>query len=117
MNQSNKKHLTLKILLVMILSLLLVQQYRQIQQLGYLHNHRQSLFSSLHGSGQLGATDASSTKSWMTFDYIDRAFALPPLYLQISLGIADSRFPRMTISEYATEEGLSSSEALMKVPA
>ena len=121
MDRTNKKQAALKVILaitimfIMMLSLLLVQQYRQIQRLGYIHNHRQSLFSSLRGSGLLSAADASSTESWMTFDYIDRAFALPPMYLQISLGIADSRFPRMTVSEYASDQGLSSSEALIKV--
>jgi len=121
MAHSDKKHLTLKILLaatilfIIALTALLVQQYKRIERLSYLHDHRQSIFRSLHGSGPLGAADASSTESWMTFDYIDRAFLLPPTYLETSLGISDGRFPRMTISEYAEDKGIPSGLAVSEV--
>ena len=117
----NKNHLVLKIalcvaiIIVVVLSVFLVQQYRHIQRLGYISAHRQSLFRSLHGSGPLTAADASSTESWMTFDYIDRTFVLPQSYLQTTLSITDSRYPRMTIAEYATDEGTTSAAALVDV--
>jgi hypothetical protein len=121
MPSSQRNHLLMKIALgaaifaLAILCILLFQQYQHIQRLGYIAAHRQSLFMSLRGSGPLTAADASSTQSWMTFDYIDRAFALPPQYLQTALGVTDSRYPRLTISEYATDMATSSLAALMKV--
>jgi hypothetical protein len=51
----------------------------------------------------------------MTFDYIDRAFALPAQYLQSSLNITDSRYPRLTIAEYAQDAKTSQSATLMSV--
>jgi len=116
-----KKHLALKIALgiailaIIILSILLIQQYRNIQNLNYISMHRQSFLRSLHGSGQLTSANASSTQSWMTFDYINRAFALPPTYLETAIGITDSRYPRLTISGYAKDAGLSDAAALAKV--
>jgi hypothetical protein len=51
----------------------------------------------------------------MTFDYINRAFALPEQYLQASLNISDSRYPRLTIAEYAQDAKASPVATLMSV--
>jgi hypothetical protein len=121
MFSSHKTHFLVKIALgvavaaVVILSALLYQQYRHIQRLDYISAHRQSLFKSLHGSGPLTATDASSTQVWMTLNYINRAFSLPSTYLQSNLAVSDSRYPNMTVEEYAKDTGLSTVAALLKV--
>ena len=121
MHNSIKNRLPLKITLVIsvlaviILSALLVRQYQHIRHLDYISAHRQSFFKSLHGSGPLTAADVSSIQIWMTFNYIDRAFVLPPAYLQTNLNIIDSRFPNITIAEYAKDIGLPDAAALMKV--
>jgi len=117
----NKNQIILKITLgvavvvVIILSVLFFQQYKHIRRLDYISAHRQSLFKSLHGSGPLTAADASSTQIWMTFNYIDRAFSLPSTYLQNNLAVSDSRYPNMTVEEYAKDIGLSTATALLKV--
>jgi hypothetical protein len=117
----HKNHLLVKIALgtavlaIAILCVLLVQQYQHIRRLSYITTHHQSLFRSLRGSGPLTAADASSTQSWMTFDYIDRAFALPSQYLETALAIRDSRFPRLTIAEYAEDLNVPQSVALSMV--
>jgi hypothetical protein len=116
----NKNHLFLKIALgvalmaIIALTVLLFQQYQHIERLGYVA-HRQSLLRSLHGSGPLTAADASSTEVWMTFGYINRAFVLPSSYLETNLNITDSRYPRMTIIEYAKDSGISQAAALSRV--
>ena len=63
----------------------------------------------------LTAANASSTQSWMTFDYINRVFNLPAAYMKTTLDITDSRYPRLTISGFAKDSGLSDSAALSKV--
>ena len=85
------------------LVILLIQQYKQIQRLDYIAAHRQTLFHSLRGSGPLTEANASTTASWMTFDYINRAFKLPSDYLRDYLKITDSRYPRLTIAELAED--------------
>ncbi len=102
------------IIAIIILCVLLVQQYRYINRLDYI-SHRQSLFRSLHGSGPLTSANASSTQAWMTFDYINRAFTLPSQYLQVTLSINDSRYPRMTIAQYVKASGRSQNEVLKAV--
>ena len=87
---------------------------QHIRHLDYVVQ-RQSLLKSLRGSGLLTAADASSTAPWMTFDYINRVFALPPQYLQTTLSITDSRYPRLTIEEYAEDAKVSQLSVLTAV--
>ena len=123
MDPSAKKHLALSVALcvaIVALALMLVlffRQYQHIQRLDYVSHERQSFFQSLHGSGPLTGAEAGSVQVWMTFEYVDRAFSLPPAYLQASLDITDSRFPRITVAEYAKDAGLSDAAALSKVQA
>ena len=63
----------------------------------------------------LTAADASSTEPWMTFEYISRAFVIPPAYLQNSLTITDSHYPHITIMQYARDNGVTDAAALTKV--
>jgi hypothetical protein len=39
--------------------------------------------------------------SWMTFDYINKVFKLPPAYLKQALQINDAKYPVLTIGQYA----------------
>jgi len=116
----NRNHLILKIALgvavvaIIALVFLLFRQYQHVERLGYIA-HQQSLFRSLHGSGVLTTADASSTKGWMTFEYINRAFDLPPSYLETELDVYDTRYPRMTIIEYGKDAGISEAAALSRV--
>lgn len=110
----------LKILLVMVtlvlivLCALLVQQYQYVRHLEY-NDARHSFFRSLQSSRPLTAADATSTQTWMTFDYINRVFLMPAPYLQTALSITDSRYPRLTIAEYAKVTAQKPSVALTKV--
>lgn len=117
---SNKNHLLLKAALivaalsVLTLCIMLVTQYQHIKRLDYIAQHP-SIFRSLRGSWPLSASNASSTQSWMTFDYLNHVFSLPPTYFQMALSITDSRYPRLTIQEYAEDAGLSQAATLAKV--
>ena len=55
------------------------------------------------------------SQTWMTFDYIDRLFSLPPHYLQTTLSITDNRYPRLTLSEYASDNYLTNAMFLAEV--
>ena len=101
-------------LTLIVLCILLIQQYKRIQQLNNIIRH-QSPWSILHGAKSLTSADASSTQSWMTFEYINKVFALPPQYLQDTLVITDSHYPRLTISTYAKTIKTPEANALMDV--
>jgi hypothetical protein len=119
-DKNKNSELYLKIALVLVLAALvvlcalLVGQYRHIQTLGYIPT-RGTGFGMLHMHQPLTVNDASSTQSWMTFDYINRIFGLPPQYLVTTLTITDSRYPRLTVAQYAASSGIEQSIALKQV--
>jgi len=102
------------ILTLVILFILLIQQYQRIQQLNNMIRHQTS-FGMLHGTRLLTSADASSTQAWMTFEYINRVFALPPQYLKETLFITDSHYPRITIAGYARSAKIPETVALLNV--
>ncbi len=75
----------------------------------------QSLFFALHTRTPATADEVASLQTWMTFDYIDHVFALPPSFLQSTLRITDNNYPHITIAHYARDADLSSSAALSAV--
>jgi hypothetical protein len=89
-------------LVVLALSALLVQQYRRVRQAEHLAAHH-SLLAALHAKGPITASDVALIQPWMTFDYVNHLFALPPSYLQTSLDIRDARYPRLTVAEEAED--------------
>jgi hypothetical protein len=56
--------------------------------------------------GPLPVADANFIRPWMTFDYVNKLFMLPPDYLQMQLHITDRRYPRITLSSYASSNHL-----------
>lgn len=47
----------------------------------------------------LTVNDVNVIQSWMTFDYINRIFALSPNILKAALSITDPRYPRMPVGK------------------
>jgi hypothetical protein len=61
--------------------------------------------------------DVASISDWMTFDYLNRIFKLPPTYFKDVLGITDARYPRLSIRRYATTDLLNPGAAVEDVQA
>ncbi len=55
----------------------------------------------LKSRGSPTASDVGIVASWMTFDYINKLFSVPPAYLETGLNISDSRYPQISLSGYA----------------
>ena len=49
-------------------------------------------------------------QSWMTFDYVNVIFKLPPAYLRTELHITDPRYPNIQISHYAARNRLNTAQ-------
>lgn len=63
--------------------------------------------SALHHPPTYPMTDVGFVQSWMTYDYIDHIYDLPPTYLQSDLAIVDTRYPRVSISESSEAQKVS----------
>jgi hypothetical protein len=95
--------LAILVVILVILCVLLVQEYHRLRSLNYIAGH-ESLLTTLRAQGPLDAKDVSYIETWMTFDYVNHLFNIPPSYLETTLGITDSRYPRLTVGEYLERE-------------
>jgi hypothetical protein len=111
LKKNNQPYLVALVVTLAILAALAVFFVRDYQRVRHSH---QPFARSFRGQ-TLTANDASSTQVWMTFDYVNHLFALPPQYLSANLSLTDSRYPRLTISTYAREAKISSATALFNV--
>lgn len=53
-----------------------------------------------------GTMQPSEIQPWMTFQYVNFVFKLPPSYLSGAFGITDSHYPNIQIARYAKAQGL-----------
>jgi hypothetical protein len=116
------------IFLVVVLFFLVFQLWRQYTYIqraqtaqairGNISQEMQQL-AVLRQRGPLTATDVSYIQSWMTFDYINVTFNIPPQYLSDYLASSTNNnpinnnpmhntlrgYPHISISHYARENG------------
>jgi UDP-glucose 6-dehydrogenase len=52
---------------------------------------------------------------WMTFEYINKVFKLPPEYLRGKMSIQDASYPRMTLMGYAKRHQLNAAQFVNSV--
>jgi hypothetical protein len=57
----------------------------------------------------------ANIRDWMTFDYLNKAFRLPPAFLKASLEIRDARYPGLSIRQYASRLKVTPSSALERI--
>ena len=84
-----------------LLCAVLVYKYSEISPGRVINRERVSRLSRNHIV--LGPNDVQMITSWMTFDYINHVFGLPPEYLKSATGMNDSQYPHLTLSRYARE--------------
>jgi len=52
---------------------------------------------------------------WMTFDFINHVFNVPPTYLSNAFNITDANYPRMSLRSYASLHGIDEQTFLVDV--
>jgi hypothetical protein len=112
MKKSETKGFTKKIILLMISFLVLIvllfaffffQAIRHAKMEGLKYPPRSPLGIFL--SGEWSFYDTGAIESWMTFDFVNNVYHLPPNYLKDTLHIEDSRYPKIPIGRYAKSIG------------
>ncbi len=85
------------------------------------HEHPADVRDALSGfvakHGPLTADEVGVIRPWMTFDYVNTLFALPPDFLKDSFRIDDPSYPMLTLGRYAGEAGYGQTEFLTAVEA
>jgi hypothetical protein len=57
--------------------------------------------SIIRNHGPLTVADTSIIRPWMTFDYVNKIFNLPPDYIKTTLAVTDPRYPQLSLGSYA----------------
>ncbi|HEU0051172.1 MAG TPA: hypothetical protein VFQ60_03910 [Patescibacteria group bacterium] len=96
---------------------LLVQNIRLYHANGFLNpEHRaQELWDLIRSKSPAGIPSADLIQDWMTFDYLNHVFSLPPAYLKSALSIHDARYPNLSSRQYARRAHLDSAAFLQQV--
>lgn len=56
-----------------------------------------------------------SIQGWMTFEYLNRVFLLPPEYMKDQLSITDTHYPKLTVDHLAKTMGTDPATLLEQV--
>ena len=86
---------------LVLLGVFLVGEYRSLRKAQIISARELQLSAILKNHGPLTASDINIIRPWMTFDYINKLFNLPPDYLKTQLSISDVRYPQLSLSGYA----------------
>jgi hypothetical protein len=54
-------------------------------------------------------------QGWMTFEYINFVFKLPPEYLKQTLSVEGNQYPKVALKRYANKAGLDTGAFIRKV--
>ena len=68
-----------------------------------------------HKNQEILSNEVASIHTWMTFDYVNVVFKLPPDYLKDRLSIIDPRYPNIRIDRYAMKQGESKQQLLYTI--
>ncbi|MDD4989115.1 MAG: hypothetical protein PHV42_01680 [Candidatus Pacebacteria bacterium] len=100
------------VVIFLFLCLLLVREYNYLKRQELMSLYHDRVLSSSRPSL---AADISLIQSWMTFDYINVTFKIPPDVLKSSLHITDAHYPRISLARYAKSIATSSPAFLLDV--
>ncbi len=100
-----------------ILLFFLVRQYQVLRREAILNARESWLMNAIKNHPHLTADDVSVVSAWMTFDYVNTLFNLPPDYLKAQLSVLDAAYPKLTINKFANESRASASSMLAAVQA
>ena len=85
---------------IFILGFFFVRSYRQLRGTAPFSSYK-SMLEERISHGPLGGNDTLFIRPWMTFNYLNSLFQIPPGYLQTSLSISNIHYPNLSISTYA----------------
>jgi len=83
-----------------VLLFFFVRQYQTLRRESLISARELSLMAAIKDHAHPTVSDVSAIRSWMTFDYINKLFTLPPDYLKSQLNISNSAYPKLTIGAF-----------------
>ena len=108
--------ITIVLMVIIILSFYYsYHEYSHIQRRNLIATYRSKITTIINRNhSALSAKDVSYISSWMTFDYINKIFKLPPAYLKQTMAINNPTYPLITINQYARRTAMNNA-SLVKI--
>lgn len=97
-----------------------IREYLLLQHGGVIrvHQSRNNITQyPVASTSPIKISNVEMIENWMTFEYINASFQLPPDVLLDGLHITDSHYPRMSIRRAARDRGISRDLYLLEVKA
>lgn len=92
------------VILLFVLGFFLVRDYMTLRRAQIIDARELQLSALFKAHGPLTASDVTVIRPWMTFDYINKLFNIPPGYLKNTLSISDSSYPQLSLYGYANHQ-------------
>ncbi len=86
--------------ILVFLFVFLIINYISLRRANIITAREGSLSAFVQKHGPLTANETDVLRSWMTFAYINKLFALPPDFLKNTFAITDGDYPDITVSYY-----------------
>jgi len=102
-------------ILLAILLFFLVRQYEILRREQIIGARESWIMAALKNHQNPVINEVADIRAWMTFDYLNKRFDLPPDYLRDRLSISDPAYPRLTIGKFAKDLKQSASSTLTEV--
>ncbi len=96
------------------LCVLSVKDFRQLRRTAFFGARMNTLAAIRSRHGHMTTADVDLIQTWMTFDYLNAVFMLPPDYLRESLHITDARYPFLTLTKFARGAGVDQNTVLAR---
>jgi hypothetical protein len=93
-------------IVLVVLFVFFVRQYVSLRRADVISARESWISAAVKNHGPATVSDIGFVRSWMTFDYVNKLFNIPPDYLKTSLSISDARYPKISIAEYAKDDHL-----------
>lgn len=102
-------------LLCIVLVLVFIRAIFDVQRL-----KKSGMLSLRHGFMFRKSTDGivlqpAAIAGWMTFDYVNKIFGLPAVYLKQRFGIVDRKYPNIEIAQHAKDNNVTVALFLIEV--
>ncbi len=95
-----------------------VAQYESLRRAQLINARHFEMSQLLAHHAPLPTSDAGTVvRSWMTFQYLNKIFALPTDYLKTQLQISSASYPRLTISSYVKTANFNEATFISRVDA
>jgi heme/copper-type cytochrome/quinol oxidase subunit 3 len=108
--ENMEKWIRLSILLfvitLIVLFIFFLKQYIILKKADIINIRETEISSLIKSHNKFSAQDADIIRSWMTFDYINKLFNIPQSYLQTTLNITSSHYPKLVVSDYIEDNRL-----------